>query len=192
MRIFSSGRYAAVTSTLALVIALSGASYAAVVVTGAQIKDNTVTTKDVKNKTLKTRDLSLAARAALRGQTGATGATGPQGPQGIQGPAGTAVAYAVIKSDGTLDTTHSSANLTAAMVSNAATSASCWHNLPFTPKSAIAVATYDGGPGTSDEMVQLAQTGAGFTTDCPAGVQIEVAGYSGGNYARVPYVIWFE
>ena len=78
------------------------------------------------------------------------------------------------------------------MVSNASTSASCWRNLPFTLKSAIAVVTYDGGPGTKDEMVQVALSGSGFVTDCPAGTQIEIAGYSGGNYNRVPYIIWFQ
>ena len=53
MRMFSSGRYAAVTSTLALVVSLGGVSYAAVVVTGDNIQVGTVTTKDVQNKTLK-------------------------------------------------------------------------------------------------------------------------------------------
>ena len=50
MRIFTSGRYAAVTSTLALVVALGGVSYAAVVVTGDNIQNGTVTTKDVKEQ----------------------------------------------------------------------------------------------------------------------------------------------
>ena len=103
MRIFSSSRYSAVASTLALVVALSGASYAAVVVTGSQIKDNTVTTKDIKNKTIKAKDISKAAKDALKGNVGPAGPVGAAGPQGIQGPAGTAVAYAVIKADGTLD-----------------------------------------------------------------------------------------
>ena len=67
MRFFSSGRYATVASTLALVVALSGASYAAVVVTGSQIKDNTVTSKDIKDKTIKTKDISADAKDALKG-----------------------------------------------------------------------------------------------------------------------------
>jgi hypothetical protein len=93
MRIFSSGRYAAITSTLALVVALSGASYAAVVVTGAQIKNNTVTSKDVKDKTIKTRDISQGAKDALKGMVGPAGpagATGPRGPAGPAGPTGPA------------------------------------------------------------------------------------------------------
>jgi hypothetical protein len=51
MKTISSGRYAAVTSTLALVIALGGTSYAAAKITGRDIKDNTVTTADVKTTT---------------------------------------------------------------------------------------------------------------------------------------------
>lgn len=86
MRLFNSGRYAAVTSTLALVVALGGVSYAAVVVTGTQIKDNTVTTKDIKNKTIKTKDISAAAKDALQGQVGPAGKVGPSGQVGPAGP----------------------------------------------------------------------------------------------------------
>lgn len=68
MRCFNSERYAVVASTLSLVVALSGASYAAVVVTGNQIKDGTVTTKDIKDKTIKTKDISATAQDALRGR----------------------------------------------------------------------------------------------------------------------------
>jgi hypothetical protein len=80
------------------------------------------------------------------------------------------------------------------MVTNALTSASCFHGLPFTVHNAVATAQYDGGVGTNDEMVQLAIAGAGFVADCGgvAGTTVEVAGYSGGNYARVPFFIWFN
>ncbi|MCY4728691.1 hypothetical protein NYO98_20595 [Nocardioides sp. STR2] len=94
MRVFTSGRYAAVTSTLALVVACGGASYAAIVVTGAQIKDNTVSTQDIKDRTIKTKDISAGTKDALAGEVGpagpagATGAVGPSGPAGPAGPAG--------------------------------------------------------------------------------------------------------
>ena len=77
MKIISSGRYAAVTSTLALVIALGGTSYAAAKITGRDIKDNTVTTADVKNHNLKLKDLSSSATSGLRGDQGDTGPVGP-------------------------------------------------------------------------------------------------------------------
>ena len=76
-KIISSGRYAAVTSTLALVIALGGTSYAAAKITGRDIKDNTVTTADVKNHNLKLKDLSSSATSGLRGDQGDTGPVGP-------------------------------------------------------------------------------------------------------------------
>jgi hypothetical protein len=87
MRIFSTSRYAAVTSTFALVVALGGASYAAVVVTGADIENNTVTTKDIKDQTLKVKDFAPGTKAGLQG---ATGPAGPTGPPGAAGPAGAA------------------------------------------------------------------------------------------------------
>jgi hypothetical protein len=136
----------------------------------------------------------------LQGPAGAAGAAGPAGPVGATGPAGpaggagSAVGYASINADGSLDTAHSSPNITAAMVTNASTSASCFHNLPFTVNNAVATARYDGGPGTSDEMVQVAISGAGFLADCGLvpGTTVEVAGYTGGNYGRVPFFIWFH
>ena len=89
MRILTSGRYAAVTSTLALIIGLGGASYAAVAISGDQIQDSTITTKDVKDKTLKVKDLSPGARTALKGNTGPAGPAGATGPAGPAGPTGT-------------------------------------------------------------------------------------------------------
>ena len=99
MRIFSSGRYAAVTSTLALVVAVGGASYAAVEVTGDDITNGTVTTKDVKNKTLKYKDIAAEHQGASShgclpvrrappvppGPLGATAADRPDGPSNVYG-----------------------------------------------------------------------------------------------------------
>lgn len=91
-RLFGNGRYANVTATLALMIALGGTSYAAITlpknsvgtkqirnnaVTGAKIRANAVTSSKVK-------DHSLLAKDFKAGQLPA----GPQGPQGVQGPKG--------------------------------------------------------------------------------------------------------
>jgi hypothetical protein len=89
MKTISSGRYAAVTSTLALVIALGGTSYAAAKITGRDIKDNTVTTADVKNHNLKLKDFSSSASKGLKGDKG------DAGDQGDIGPVGPSDAYAV-------------------------------------------------------------------------------------------------
>jgi hypothetical protein len=111
MKLFSSGRYAAVASTLALVVAVSGTSYAAVKITGASIQNNTVTTKDIKDKTLKVKDLSPGAKSKLKGAAGATGPAGPAGAtgatglpgaNGAQGPIGPSNVYSVWNDNSTV------------------------------------------------------------------------------------------
>ena len=90
--------YAELVATLALFIALGGASYAAI-----QIPKNSVGTKQLKNRavtakkihknavnTWKVRNGSLLAKDFKAGQlpAGATGPTGPVGLPGATGPAG--------------------------------------------------------------------------------------------------------
>ncbi len=89
---------------IALAIALSGASYAAVVlpansVGAPQLKRDAVVTSKVKDRSLRAVDFALgqlpagaAGPAGLPGPEGAAGAVGPAGapgPQGTTGPAGT-------------------------------------------------------------------------------------------------------
>jgi hypothetical protein len=83
-RIFGESRYANVTATLALVLALGGTSYAAI-----KLPANSVTTKTVKDRSLLSKDFK-------RGQlpAGKRGAAGPAGPQGVPGAAGAAGAAA--------------------------------------------------------------------------------------------------
>jgi hypothetical protein len=83
-RIFGEGRYANVTATMALVLALGGTSYAAI-----KLPANSVTTKTVKDRSLLSKDFK---RGQLPG--GKRGAAGPAGPQGTAGPAGPAGAAA--------------------------------------------------------------------------------------------------
>jgi hypothetical protein len=98
---------ATVIACLALAVALSGTSYAAV---AKLLPRNSVGTRQVINGSLQTVDLSRKARTALKGargpqglqgaqgergatgaqgERGATGAQGAQGAQGIQGVPGT-------------------------------------------------------------------------------------------------------
>jgi hypothetical protein len=51
MKLFTSGRYAAIASTAALVVALGGTSYAASQITSNDIKDGTIQTKDLAKPT---------------------------------------------------------------------------------------------------------------------------------------------
>lgn len=97
-QIFGRGRYANVTSTLALVVALSGTAYAANtirsgdIVNGqvkrADIANNAVTSGKVKNGSLLKKDFKASELATLRGPAGATGATGAPGAPGAKGDKG--------------------------------------------------------------------------------------------------------
>ena len=108
---------------LALFLALGGTTYAA---STALIRKNSVASPQVVNGSLQTKDLSKKARKALkgnrgprglRGAPGAKGATGAQGVKGDKGDkgdkadetkaAGTAVAYAHVNADGTVDAANS-------------------------------------------------------------------------------------
>lgn len=75
--------YANVMATIAVFIALGGASYAA-----TQLPANSVGTKQLKNAAVTPQKLSTASKAALTGGPGPAGPQGPQGVAGAQGPAG--------------------------------------------------------------------------------------------------------
>ena len=71
---------------LALLVATSGATYAAVTVTGKNVVDGSLTTKDVKNRSLLKKDFKKGQLTA--GPQGPEGPAGPAGPQGLPGSQG--------------------------------------------------------------------------------------------------------
>src|SRR3954454_24009001 len=82
---------ATVIARVALGVALSGTSYAAVVlpansVGSRQLKENAVVSSKVKDRSLLARDFKSGQLPA--GAPGIQGAAGPQGAQGLQGPKG--------------------------------------------------------------------------------------------------------
>ena len=94
---------ALVVAVIALIVAMSGTSYAVSqlprnsvgakqlkknAVTAVKIKNNTITGKKVKDGSLTEKD--FAAGTLLQGPKGDTGAAGAQGSQGIQGAQGSA------------------------------------------------------------------------------------------------------
>jgi hypothetical protein len=93
-RILGNGRYANVTATMALVVALGGSAYAANTVRSKDIKNgevqrvdlanNAVTSGKVRNGTLLSKDFKRGQIPA--GQKGAPGAPGATGPKGDTGP----------------------------------------------------------------------------------------------------------
>ena len=91
--------YANVMATLALFVALGGASYAALElprdsvgaseikrdgVRGSEIRSGAVRSAEVKDRSLEAPDLSFQARRSLRGNRGDTGPVGPAGEKAIK------------------------------------------------------------------------------------------------------------
>ena len=91
-RITARFTYANVTSTVALMLVLTGGTaYAASkLIDGRSIVTGTVGSKQLRNGDVQTADLSRAARIALAGEDGGKGDTGPQGAPGAAGAPGTA------------------------------------------------------------------------------------------------------
>lgn len=75
--------YANVMATLALFVALGGASYAA-----TQLPSNSVGTKQIRKGAVTPAKLSQASKSALTGPAGPTGPTGATGATGATGDAG--------------------------------------------------------------------------------------------------------
>ena len=131
---------------LALFVALSGTAVAttSALITGRQIKNGSITGLDVKNRSLTPRDF----RGSVRGPRGLTGSAGPQGAQGAAGAAGapgSAVAYARVNADGTVDEANSK-NVADANVTHPDAGVYCFVGLAFAVH-AVSVASDDYGPG---------------------------------------------
>ena len=160
--------YANVMATAALFVALGGSAFAAAKITGKDIKDGTITGADIKNGSLLRADFKSGQLP--RGAQGAAGASGPSGPvgaTGATGAAGTAVAFAHISLNGTVDSAHS-VNFATASVSHPSPGRYCVSGLNFTPQAA---------------GVNVGATGTGFAArvnvgavalGCPAGTQVEI------------------
>ena len=100
---------ALIISSLALVVATGGTSYAAVMITGKDIKNNTVTSKDVRNNTIKSKDVKNKSLRAKDFRTGDL----PQGPAGPAGPAGSG-RWALINAAGQIEAQSGGFSVTAA------------------------------------------------------------------------------
>jgi hypothetical protein len=168
--------YSNVIATLALFLALGGASAIAASQLGKnsvgskQLKKNAVTAAKIKNGAVTQAKISGAAQTALKG---ATGPQGPVGPVGPVGPAGSSLAFARIEENGTVDLSKSK-NVTSANVTHPLTGLYCFSGLSFAPKNAVAspqffepkpvtlalfMGQYEGCPGNTQVSVQMLQEG---------------------------------
>jgi hypothetical protein len=159
--------YANVVATLALFIAVGGASAFAAnqlaknSVGAKQLKKNAVTAAKIRNGAIAPAKLSSAASSALRGTTGPQGA---QGPRGAQGPAGEALAYASVEANGEVIASRSK-GITTTNVTNIGPGEYCIGGLPFTVNVAVASAQL---------FLDGASTFVGSFGECPAGTQVVV------------------
>ena len=165
---------------LALAIVLGGTSYAAATgsIDSREIENNAVRSKDVRNGTLQRKDFR---RNTLR-----VGPAGPQGPTGQRGPAGvpgTALAYAHVNADGTLDQARTK-NVIDVRPMCGETPTPCTgpppadeapiqcFRLGFTPKNAVATHEGTTGSGSFQKVVSVQIPGpqVGFlSAGCAAG-----------------------
>ena len=121
--------------------------------------------------------MSSKARKALKGNRGLTGAKGDKGDKGAtgaSGPAGTAVAYARVLANGTVDAAQSK-GIVQANVSHPATGFYCFSGLSFTPHNAV----------VSPQFVfrtagAFVNNGSGYGS-CPGTSQVSVALYTDGG-----------
>jgi hypothetical protein len=153
MNMFKQGRYANVTATLALVVALSGSAYAATTITGKQVRNGSLTGADIKKESIASAQVAnlrandfragelpagpagrpgASGPAGAKGDAGLKGDKGDAGARGAPGPRGTALAYAHVLADGTLDATRSSGVTAAARMSGQPDGTYCLYG-NFTP-----------------------------------------------------------
>lgn len=182
-RIFRQGRYANVTATLALVVAMSGTSYAAISVTSKHVKNGSLTGVDIKNNSIRSADVSglsatdFAAGAVPQGPAGRPGPVGPHGAKGDpgakgdRGAPGSALAYAHVRADATLNPARSTGVTEVARMGHPPQGAYCLYG-NFTPKVAtMSVAPVDVNVIGNEVVTQLAlgsDTFFGFgLSSCP-------------------------
>ena len=227
MRFFRTpGRYANVTSTLALVVALGGTAYGSISITGndikphsiteqqmaagsigsAEIKQHSIAEQDMKANSVGAAELkalsvaagdikanavgseqikagAVAASDIKAGSIGATalqtaavaaaiqaqlGAAGAAGAPGAPGAPGSAIAYARVNADGTIDPGDSK-NIE---VVSAGGGIYCLNYTAGTPHVVITIPDLSGSDSRKDQAIVTAVPGL---PACPAGSDIEVA-----------------
>jgi hypothetical protein len=152
-----------------LFVALGGgAAWASGLISGSQIKNHSIPAKKLTASAIK----SLHGQRGPTGPPGPKGDTGAKGDTGPQGNPGTALAYAHINPDGTLDSANSS-GLTGSNYTHNGPGEFCFHGLSFTPHNVVAsidAATSGVTPGALAEIA-LGDLAASY---CPTGYQAAV------------------
>jgi hypothetical protein len=152
--------YANVVSSLALFIALGGASYAAIALPAASVG-----TRQLKNHAVTLVKISAGARSALRGQQGAPGSPGAPG---------TARAYGQVAADGTLTISKGNPSVTPLGAGRY-----CISIPGIDPSTARAEVTLGGAAVDPDAAAPAVFDGSGLTGACPVGtLSVELGKYT--------------
>jgi hypothetical protein len=183
---------ATLIALVALFVALGGSSYAALQlprgsVGTKQLKNGAVTSKKVKNNSLRLGDFSASQRSRLRGPKGERG---PQGPAGAAGAPGSAIAFAHVNPDGTLDAANSrNVALRAAPVPGAycldVTAAQAPHNI-------VATLDISAPPASPTDNIRATQVAAVLNFNCPgttADTLVETTTAAGTGATRGFYIV---
>ncbi len=204
--IFANGRYANITATVALVVAISGGTaYAANTIRSSDIvngqvkrvdiKKNAINSGKVANGSLKARDFRAgqlpAGPAGPAGATGATGATGAPGATGPRGPSNAFASYnpgvinwsTTFASQRTLNLPAGSFVLTGSGLGNnngaATADVDCQLLLGGTAVADLNTLT-PGAQGAAGERMTIAMTGAG-TLAAPGTAELQCRSSEAGN-----------
>jgi hypothetical protein len=178
---------AMIVALLALCVALGGSAYAAGKINGKNIRNGTITGKKVKNRTITSSKISRTTIRALKGRRGLRGARGFRGLKGDRGANGTALAYARVASDGTIDTARVK-GITQANMSHTTAGIYCL-SLSFTPKNVLATLE---PTATGDELVYASIPAPTPSLGCPAGAVTVQVKHSGGLPTNAPFYVAFN
>ena len=123
-----------------------------------------------------------AGPAGPPGAAGTPGTPGSPGSPGPPGPAGSAVAYAHVNSDGTVDAGHSK-NITQANVTHPQAGVYCFDNLGFTPNNVVATVGGHIGPGSGPAVPTIIADIPSFSI-CTSQAEVGMVDPSTGGFSR--------
>ncbi len=150
LRLRRHASYANVASTLALFIAMGGASYAAL-----RLPAGSVGTAQIRTHAVTLKKIATGAQRALRGHAG------PLGPQGTPGTPGTARAYGEISGSAVLSNSFGNPSVTHPSAGRYCIT------IPGVNPSTSTIAVYLGYAGSAAAAPPAEQAGAGGI--CPTG-----------------------
>jgi hypothetical protein len=207
---------AMVVALVALVVGSVGSATAAsvLITDSSQVKRGSINSGDLTNgRGVNVADLTARAKLALkpkagprgpdgeRGAQGPAGARGEAGPPGQPGADGTAVAFAYVKADGTLDQGNSKGINS---VSHPQQGIYCF-DLGPTVRNAVATADATSGPGSNSVFPlgalpypTLPTTGAGqlrLFSDCPTAqrdAEVRMLWVYSATFEDVPFWVSFN